>query len=315
MNDIQVSIIVVSYNTRQLLHECLISILACVTDLSHEVIVVDNQSTDGSVEMVRERYPWVRLIEAGENLGFGKANNLGIEAARGDVFFFMNSDAFLLDNSVKILYDYLQAHPGTGMCGGWVIRNNGRPGESFNHRWTVGREIYSIFLPKFLLQMLNPYFYPVTGQKTREVGNITGADMMVPREVVTATGAFDPDFFMYYEESEWAYRVKKAGYRVTFVPAAHIVHAQGASVRRADQLKKRIYREAWISKFLYFHKVNGPCSPCLLLNVHRVKYLLARLLLFWDAKRTTYWREKWKTVKACYADAQRIIRSHAPKTV
>ena len=136
---------------------------------------------------------------------------------------------------------------------------------------------------------------------------------MVPRSVVQLTGGFDPDFFMYYEESEWAFRVKKAGKSVIYLPSAQIIHLQGASVNKEALLKKRVYREAWISKFLYFHKVNGMKTPRQLLRVHRLKYSIARCCLFWDSKRMEYWNEKWKTIRECYRQAQIIIQSHHPK--
>lgn len=313
MKDMQVSIIIVNYNTNDLLRECLLSIRKYTRDLIYEVIVVDNNSSDNTILILRQEFPWVKVLEAGDNLGFGRANNLGFQVASGEYFFLLNTDTLLLDNSIKILYDYLVTHPETGMCGGRIIRKDYSPGEAFNHRWTIGREIYCTFLPGNLQRWLRPYLYPITGSAIREVDYIVGADLMVPRSVVQLTGGFDPDFFMYYEESEWAFRVKKAGKSVIYLPSAQIIHLQGASVNKEALLKKRVYREAWISKFLYFHKVNGMKTPRQLLRVHRLKYSIARCCLFWDSKRMEYWNEKWKTVRECYRQAQIIIQSHHPK--
>lgn len=315
MRSTQVSIIIVNYNTCHLLQDCLRSIKEFTSDICYEVIVVDNHSSDDSVATIREQFGWVKLIEAGDNLGFGRANNLGFQVAEGNVFFLLNTDTLLINNAIKTLYDYLRTHPETGMCGGQILQADHTPGESFNYRWTVGREVYSVFLPKFLQRLLNPILYPATDSQPKDVDNIVGADLMIPREIVEQTGGFDPDFFMYYEESEWAFRVLQSGYKVRYVPSARIIHLQGASVNKEALLKKRVYREAWIGKFLYFYKVNGAKSPSRLLRVHRIKYKLARYLLLWDAKRMKYWKEKFDIIQESYIQAQKIIQSRSPLSV
>lgn len=313
MRNIQVSVIIVNYNTRDLLRNCLSSILEYTSELTYEIIVVDNHSSDKSTDMLRQEFPQVKVVEAGDNVGFGNANNLGFQVAAGDYFLLLNSDTLLIDNSIKILYDYLHAHPDTGMCGGCIIKEDGSPGESFNYRWTIGKEIYFTFSPSKVQKLLRPYLFPITANHIREVDYITGADLMIPRSIVEQTGGFDTDFFMYYEESEWAFRVKQAGYKVMYVPSAQIIHLQGASVNKEALLKKRVFREAWISKFLYFHKVNGRKSPGRLFRVHRSKYLLARALLFWDTDKARYWEEKWMIIKECYSIAKARIQLHQQK--
>lgn len=310
MEGVQVSIIIVNYNTSCLLENCLCSILYHVRDLKYEVIVVDNASSDNSLEMIELKYPWVRVVQSPENLGFGRANNLGFQYARGEMFFLLNTDIILQDNAAKILYDYMVKHPEVGMCGGQILQKDNTPGESFNYRWTVRREIYTVFTPICLQRLLNAWFYPMTSRCVRDVDNIVGADLMVSREVVEKTGGFDSDFFMYYEESEWANRVRRANYKVRFLPKTRIIHLQGASTKGQEQLKKRVYKEAWIGKFLYFYKVNGTNALRYLLYIHLCKCYLALLLWWWRPKKKQYWCDKRTIIQDSYKKALALVENH-----
>lgn len=136
-----ISVIIVNYNTKQLLSECLNSIKDKTFGVDYEVIVVDNESKDGSQEMLIKDFPWARLIESGENLGFGKANNLGMSLAKGKYFLLLNSDTLLVNNAIKEFYDYAEANPGFGALGSVLLGQDNRPCHSYGKFITPGSEL------------------------------------------------------------------------------------------------------------------------------------------------------------------------------
>lgn len=136
-----VSIIIVNYNTKQLLSDCLSSIKEKTFGIEYEVIVVDNDSTDGSQEMLRQDFQWVRLVESGENLGFGKANNLGMSVANGKYFFLLNSDTLLINNAVKHFFDYAESNSDFGALGAILFGSDNKPCHSYGSFITPLREL------------------------------------------------------------------------------------------------------------------------------------------------------------------------------
>jgi GT2 family glycosyltransferase len=222
-----VSIIIVSYNVRALLKQCLESVFEKTKDVGFEVIVVDNASHDGSPQMVREEFPSVTLLES-ENKGFGHANNVGAKHAKGKYLFLLNPDTIVLNNAVKILAGFLDNTPEAGICGGNLFDAGKKPALS-----------YQMFLPSMVWE-LDIFFSGILGklrygknasfnhtQQPRKVGYITGADLMIRHDLFRHLNGFDPDFFVYYEETELTFRVKKAGYGVYSVPQAAIIHLEG----------------------------------------------------------------------------------------
>lgn len=250
----EVSIIIVSYNTRQLLRNCLESISAYTRDLDFEVLVVDNDSSDGSVEMVGECFPEVRVLESGGNIGFGRANNLGMEAAVGRFFLLLNSDTLLVDNSIKILYDYMCQNPTVGICGGNLYSADMRPAQSFLFVHTIGTEVLNL-MPNCIKRLGRGRedWFNHSGGPRRIGGYISGADIMIGRQTVEELGGFDPDFFMYYEDMELNMRVRRSGRDIVSVPAAGIVHLEGqsctVSIRKFEMLLG--------SKYLFYEKVHS----------------------------------------------------------
>jgi GT2 family glycosyltransferase len=224
-----VSIIIVSYNTKALLRQCLQSVFEKTQDMAFEVIVVDNSSHDGSPQMMREEFPAVTFVES-ENKGFGHANNVGAKYAQGKYLFFLNPDTILRNNAVKILFDFIDNYPKVGICGGNLFDADKNPARS-----------YDIFLPSvawelnlFSAMKLGKLRYGKNTQfnhtpHPRKVAYITGADLMIKTDLFLRLNGFDTDFFVYYEETELAFRVKKAGYEVYSVPQAEIIHLEGKS--------------------------------------------------------------------------------------
>lgn len=231
------SIIIVSFNTKELLRGCLTSIRRYLPRISCDTIVVDNASVDGSPEMVESEFPEVISIRIRSNLGFASANNIGIKRSRGKFLFFLNSDAELNENTISFLYDYLQRYPDVGVVG---------PANAFSHGLAYPTicpfpDLLFIFLTHTNLRRryyLNPLINPYrrkweksmsTGQPL-SVDWLSGAGMLVRRDVIAQTAGFDRDYFFYMEETDFCFRVWKNGWKVNFVPYAHILHHGGGSV-------------------------------------------------------------------------------------
>ncbi len=226
----EVSVIIVNYNTKGLLIDCLKSIERFTVGLDYEIIVVDNASSDGSQQMIRTDFPNVQFIESKENLGFGRANNLGSDYAKGDYLFYLNSDTILTDNAIKTLYDRAVKYGDSLGALGCILKNgNNENCHSYGNLITPGGEI------KFVLGKYLPFLKdksnicPPDITEDMEVGYVTGADMMVPSAVYKATGGFDKGFFMYCEETEWQDRMAGRGLKRIVVPSAGIIHLEGGS--------------------------------------------------------------------------------------
>ncbi len=262
----KVSIVIVNYNTKKLLLDCLASVYQHIKDIAFEVIVVDNASADGSAEAVKEQYPAVRLVESEQNLGFGQANNLGCRGATGEYLFFLNSDTVLLDNALLPLVAFMDSRPDCGIAGGNLVDSGRTPVHSYGPVLPSPFSDLYRFLPNAMrLRYGKSWCYNYTG-KPMEVGYITGADLLIRREIFDSIGAFHPAFFMYYEETELTSRVRKAGYSVWSVPEATIVHIKGASLEFLSGAKQMVFE----SKYRYLRMVYGT-------NGARLAHLLFRL--------------------------------------
>lgn len=230
--NIIVSVIIVNYNTLSLTRNCINSIYEKTSNLSFEIILVDNASTDGSKEYF-EKDNRITYIYSLENLGFGRANNLGVKIAKGKNIFFLNSDTVLKNNAIKILSDFLDANENVAICGGNLFDRNNKPTHSYLMYFpSVYYELNGAFL-KVLdrIRFGKSREFNFSG-KPKDVAYVTGADLMMKRSVIDKYGAFDPRFFMYFEETEMCCRIKRAGFKIMSVPEAEIFHFQGASTTK-----------------------------------------------------------------------------------
>lgn len=232
-----VSILIVNYNTHELLANCLQTVYEQTKDITFEVIVVDNASTDGSEQHIMSRFPSVRWIASKENLGFGKANNLGASKAQGEYLFLLNSDTLLLNNAVKMFYDYAKRYTKEDMVlGGWLLNRNGDINHSYGEFPTVGSEIrYLLEKTKDSLQKRPHRELPME----KNVDYIVGADIFISRELYNQFGGFDPNIFMYYEETDLLLRMSKAGIKRRLIVGPKIIHLEGGSFGRNSLTYRR----------------------------------------------------------------------------
>jgi GT2 family glycosyltransferase len=244
-----ISIIIVNWNTGDLLQSCLESIYETIRDISYEIIVVDNASWDGSVAMLKEEYPQVKLIENKENRGFGTANNQAMCIMTGRYALLLNTDTVLTDNAVRELYAFIETHPEAAMACGQLLNADGSKQNSI----ASFPSLLTLLTNTSLLEYLFPNRYPskrYSYDKPIEVDSCIGACFMVRRKAIEDVGMFDERYFFFFEETDLAHQMKRAGWRMFHVPAAFIYHMQGQSIGRDIQSRIEFYR----SRYQFFKK-------------------------------------------------------------
>jgi len=235
-SDIDVSIIIVSWNTRQITCECIGSICEQTSELKYEIIVIDNASSDDSVEVIKRDYPQVILIENTENRGFAAANNQGITIAKGHYVLLLNSDTIVLDRAIDKVVAFADTHPEAGMVGCRVLN----PDRTLQQTCFMFPSILNMLLSSSYLYKLFPKSKFFGREEmtwwdrndTKEVDVVTGCFMTVRREAIEQVGLMDERFFMYGEETDWCYRFKQVGWKVFFTPCAEIIHLGGQSSKK-----------------------------------------------------------------------------------
>jgi len=263
-----VDIIIVNFNTKELIRNCLKSIYEKTEGVDYRICVVDNASTDGSSEMIKNEFPQVELVVNTENIGFGGANNLAMSKSNAEYIFLLNPDTFLINNVIKICYDFmeLEENKNVGICGGNVFRDDMSPHWAYGHFPSLRQAMFDFFELKYLFKKY--YFQKIkpicmnADNIIKEVDFISGADMFIRKSVLDEVGLFDEDFFLYYEETELSYRVHKKGYKSILVPEAKIVHL---SELETHNVKKLALAEK--SKYMFYKKSYGKkcgrmCKNC-----------------------------------------------------
>ena len=239
-----ISIIIVNWNTRHLLESCLESILKTVHEVSYEIIVVDNASRDGSVAMLQDKYPQVRLIQNEENRGFGAANNQAMWVMTGRYALLANSDTMLTENAVRELYAFMETHQEAAMACGQLLNADGGKQNSV----ASFPDLITLLTNTSLLEYLFPNRYPskrYNHDKPIEVDSCIGACLLVRKKAIDDVGMLDERYFFFFEETDWAYQIKEAGWKVFHVPTAFIYHLQGQSIGRDIQSRIEFYRSRY----------------------------------------------------------------------
>jgi N-acetylglucosaminyl-diphospho-decaprenol L-rhamnosyltransferase len=245
---VDLSVIVVSFNTRALLRACLASVLPATAGLCCETIVVDNASSDGSAEMVAQTFPEVILIRNETNRGFAAANNQALAVSRGQFVLLLNSDALLLLDTVAAFLRFMAAHPRCGLVGGQLLNPDGSFQASFADFPTLlGELLLLTTLARWLRPATFPSYPAEQSQQARAVDWVFGACMLARRAAIDQVGGLDEDYFMYTEETDWCYRLRQAGWTVNYLPTARVVHWSGQSASRVPERKRsQLYRSKWL---------------------------------------------------------------------
>ena len=252
------SVIIVNWNTEALLRNCLRSVYGTIEGLAFETIVVDNASGDGSVAMLKVEFPQVRRIENYDNRGFAAANNQAFRVMTGRYALLLNSDTVLTEGAVPELFAFMEEHPEAVMACGQLLNADGSKQNSIARFPTLP----SLLVNMPLLETLFPDRYPSKRQDYRhpiEVDSCIGACLMVRKSAIDGVGGLDERYFFFFEETDWARTMKEAGGKIYHVPAARIYHLQGKSVGTSVRSRMHFYR----SRYLYFMKWESPARSLL----------------------------------------------------
>jgi GT2 family glycosyltransferase len=292
-----VTVVVVTHNTRRLTLECLASLEDCASALPHETLVVDNASTDGTVEDVTAAFPDVRVIARSTNGGFSIANNEALRRARGRYTLLLNSDTRVLPGALEAMIAFLEEHPATGLVGCRLVDGDGHTDASAGGLPGFRMQIASWFgfrrlvpdaalrlvlrarpLRRLLDAIAGGYFVPATSEsEPREVRFLSGACMLVRRELWDDVGLLDERFFLYLEDADICRRAALAGWRLHYLPAPAIVHLGGRSFAvRSGGATHHLSRERALSLVYYFEK-HGGTGPALAMRSVLVAAVAPRL--------------------------------------
>ena len=257
------SILIVNWNVRDLLRECLRSIAAGRGNLTLELIVVDSASADGSADMVATEFPWVTLIRCAENVGFPRGNNIALARARGRALLLLNPDTIIVGNALPTLLAYLDAHPDVGVVGPQLLNPDGSVQSSRRRFPTVLTGYFeSTWLQGLAPGLLRRYYaLDLPDDAPADVDWLMGACLLVPRAVYEQVGGLDEGYFMYSEELDWCRRIKATGRRVVYYPAAQVIHHAGQSSDQAITARHVNFQRA---KLRYYRKYHGRAAAAAL---------------------------------------------------
>jgi GT2 family glycosyltransferase len=245
------AIVLVCWNNKKYLEPCLLSLHKDGLKSSYEIVVVDNGSTDGSQEMLREQFPQVQIIQNDRNVGLGKASNQGIQATKSRYVLLLNNDTLVSGPALDAMVEYLHDHPEAGGVGPRILNEDGTVQSCYNN--------FSSLWEEFLIAtQLGEWLWPgypanITESKTRSVDWLSSACVMVRRATLEQVGLLDEAYFIYGDEADLQYRFKKAGWQIVYLPHSEIIHFGGRSMNRWGR-RKMVYR----GKMMFYQKNYGP---------------------------------------------------------
>jgi len=299
--EIKLSIIIVNYNVKKLLKGCIKSIYETIKNIEYEVIVIDNNSSDGSVEMLKNEFPQVKIIENTENKGFAAANNQGINVSRGKYILLLNPDTIVLPNAINTMLEFMDNRAEAGAVGCKILNPDGTLQSSCRNFPSILIILYdSIGLHRVFSKskIVSRYYLRYWDHdEIRVVDSVKGACLMIRQEVIKKVGLLDERFFLFGEEVDWCRRIKENGWKVFFTPNAQIIHYGGQSSKQ--QSRKNLI-ESHKARQQYFQKYYGStgvylskmifgfgvllrimaCFPILLLGNEKKRQAKERLKLF-----------------------------------
>jgi N-acetylglucosaminyl-diphospho-decaprenol L-rhamnosyltransferase len=255
------SIVIVNWNTRDLLRDCLKSVYESEGSFTFETVVVDNCSQDGSCAMVGDEFPQVHVIESEINGGYAYANNLGLRRFHARYYLLLNSDTVLPPHALEQMLEFMDTHPKAGMAGPKLVLADGSLDLACRRSFpTVENSFYKLFglsrlFPKskrfgrYNLTYLDP-------DETAEVDSVVGAFMMVRGEVIEQVGGLDESYFMYAEDLDWALRAKQAGWKVYYYPEVTVLH-----YKASEQNRDKANYEFWRAMYIFYRKHYAETTP------------------------------------------------------
>ena len=287
MEKIDLSIIIVSFNTKELLRNCIESVIKNTEKVKYEIIVVDNASKDGSTELVNgfSKINRFKLIENKTNMGFGHANNQGMKECSGKYILLLNSDTLIKNNAIEKMISWMELNPKVGVASCALLNNDGSiqgtggyfPSLIRVFSWMTIQDI------PFIDNLIKP-FHPMRSKSFRkgdaffkeekELDWVTGAFFLIRRKVIDKVGYFDEDYFMYTEEVDYCYRIKMAGWKIYYVPTPSVIHLGGASGIKGDNVLKEF------NGIKLFYKKHYPSWQYPLLRLFLKIGALGRVLVF-----------------------------------
>lgn len=267
---VDLSIVIVAWNVRDLVLDCLASIGAAKLGVSYEVILVDNGSHDFTVEAVSRQFPDTRILALPKNIGFGAGNNRGLEVMRGRHAVLLNSDTIVLPGGLEACVRYLDEHPETGVVGPQLLNPDRSKQNCIHNSPNLVSELFGQSLLRRLFKQRYPsklvdYAGPV------EVEAVLGACLFVRREVVEQVGKIDEGYFFFLEETDWCHRIRAAGWRIVHLPDAYVIHLYGESTKKKTPLRTRI--EFYRSRYLFFRKNRSRAAYVVLRGIVMAKIL------------------------------------------
>jgi len=274
----KLSIIIVSWNVREDLVRCLRSIEENQPRAEFEIIVVDNASSDGTIDNIKSNFPGVTIIANKENRGFATGNNQGIKKSRGQYLLFLNPDTIVHPLSLDVLMNFMDGNSKAGACGPKLLNEDGMTQPSTRRFPTFRGALYRhtafrflrIFRSEYEKLLMKDFDY----DREMDVDEVTGAALMVRRSVIDRVGCMDESFFMYYEEVDLCYRIKQAGWRIVFVPEAVITHSGG---RSASQISVMNHILMLTSLLTFFRKHRGKLATGLFSCVFKPAVILGNV--------------------------------------
>ncbi len=258
---VDISIVIVSYNTKDLLRNCIQSVISETKIYTFEIIVVDNDSKDGSAAMVESSFPGIILLQNSNNAGFAAANNQGIAVAKGDFILLLNSDTVILDAAIDKTCAFMKSNDDVGIAGCrqlYPSRKLQPSCRSFPTVWNIFTEatfLYQVFpRTKIFGQYYLSYF---DYQSNREIDVVMGSYMMIRRDVMNSVAGFDETFFFYTEETDLCYRARKNGFRSYYFSGAEIIHIGGGSTKNLLWMFQQLHRSQYQFIDKHYHGINN----------------------------------------------------------
>jgi GT2 family glycosyltransferase len=321
---IDLSVVVVTWNTRELVLDCLASVeqearsLLEATGLAVEIAVVDNASSDGTAQSIREGHAGVRVIELSRNLGFAAGANAGLRELRGRYVLLLNSDTRVVGGALERCLRFLDQNPEVGIVGPQLLNPDGSVQNSIHNYPILATELF----PKGVFQFLFRRRFPSrrwVGSEPIEVEALLGAALFVRAKLIAEVGPLPEEYFFFLEETDWCLRSRKAGWRVVYLPTASVVHLSGGSSKRRNPALTRI--EYHRSLYHFFRKHRGAVRMAMVLSLRIVKalfYVLTQApLVLAGARHRAHWRVHWDVLawhlRGCSAGVG-LGRSPSPET-